>query len=666
MIGYRGWLRVAVGVCLGLTLGRPVLAAADPMAPVVAAASAVDTKARPPRISTADFSVRPLFSRPVLSPDGQHLAGRYMVNGAETLVITGLFEKGSSKVLGLPKKTDLVRYFWAGSKTLIFCIGETIPWYNDDAFATRLMAYDLDTKTMHRLDNHIAGPKGDDVLWVDPEGKTLLMAFQETVYDTPSVWSMDIAKNHSIHVLNSMPDIWDWYADGSGVTRYGFGYTDAHNWQMVYRSNATDRFKVVFKGNDDKEDGNAVDGVLRLTQGSDKGFMLARASENPYWAVYEYDFAKHVRGKLVYAAPGSDVDEATVNDNGQSLVSAQFTDDRTRVHWFDDKLAKVQSDLDAAVGADHQAWVISHSKDYSSLMVSMGSSFDPGAYYLYQQDQGVMHRIATVNEHLSPGNLAHSKYVQYKARDGRPLSGYLTLPPGRAAKGLPLIIHPHGGPFGVRDEGDFDEEVQFFANRGYAVLQPEFRGSGSFGKEFEDSAKGQWGRGMQDDLDDGMDWLAAQGTVDAKRVCVVGSSYGGYAALWAATRNPERYRCAASFAGISDVPKWLKYSGRFEGTRHRENWRAQLQGDKTFDLKTVSPLYAIDRLKVPVLIAHGDADTRVPFKQSKLYADALTAAGKPHEFYAIADEGHGFTKAANEQLWLDKLDAFLAKYNPAE
>jgi dipeptidyl aminopeptidase/acylaminoacyl peptidase len=171
---------------------------------------------------------------------------------------------------------------------------------------------------------------------------------------------------------------------------------------------------------------------------------------------------------------------------------------------------------------------------------------------------------------------------------------------------------------------------------------------------------------MQDDLDDGMDWLTGQGVVDAKRVCVVGSSYGGYAALWAATRNPERYRCAASFAGISDVPKWLKYSGRFDGSKHRENWRARLQGDKTFDLKTVSPLYTIDRLNVPVMIVHGEADTRVPFKQSKQYADALTTAGKVHEFYAIPEEGHGFTTAANEQLWLDKLDAFLAKYNPTE
>jgi dipeptidyl aminopeptidase/acylaminoacyl peptidase len=124
---------------------------------------------------------------------------------------------------------------------------------------------------------------------------------------------------------------------------------------------------------------------------------------------------------------------------------------------------------------------------------------------------------------------------------------------------LPLIIMPHGGPYGVRDDGTYDVEVQFLANRGYVVLQPEYRGSGGYGKAFSDKGEGQWGRAMQDDLDDGMDWLAGQGTIDPRRVCIIGSSYGGYAALWGAVRNPERYRCAASFAGVSDLKRQMKF-----------------------------------------------------------------------------------------------------------
>ena len=664
---------------IGLALSAPAFAADPPASPAVATTPPATTPAattpaatpparreRPPRIPTADFAVRPQLTAPVLSPDGLHLAARFTVKGEERLAVADLTGKVLTQLLSIPKKTDLVRYFWAGNGTLIAVLGSTVPWFADEGYATRLFAFDVATGKSHVLDNRIMGLKGDDVLWSDPEGKTLLMAFQGSVYDFPAVYSMDVATNRAKRVSDDHGDIWDWYADSSGVVRYGFGYTGEHTWQMVYRSGPADKFKVVLKGNDDKDDDSVIDSVVRLSQGSDTGYTLARGADSPFWALYEYDFARHARGKLVYAAPGADVDLATVSDDGQKLISAQFTDDRNRIRWFDEKLATLQADLDKAVGADRQVWIASHSRNYETLVVALGGALDPGAYYLYQQAAGVMKRFSQSNDRLKASELAITNYVHYKARDGQVLAAYLTLPVGRPAKGLPLIIHPHGGPFGIRDEGDFDEEVQFYANRGYAVLQPQFRGSGSFGKAFEDAAKGQWGRAMQDDLDDGMDWLAAQGTIDAKRVCVIGTSYGGYAALWAATRNPERYRCAASFAGISDVPKWLKYSGRFEGTKHRENWRAQMQGDKTFDLKTVSPIYTVDRLKVPVLIAHGDADTRVPFKQSKQYADALTAAGKVHEFYTIADEGHGFTKADNEQLWLDKLDAFLAKYNPAD
>jgi dipeptidyl aminopeptidase/acylaminoacyl peptidase len=300
-------------------------------------------------------------------------------------------------------------------------------------------------------------------------------------------------------------------------------------------------------------------------------------------------------------------------------------------------------------------------------MVHIGASNNPGAYYVFTQADGMLHKLAEVNEALSGKPLAATRYVHYTARDRLDIPAYLTLPLGRAAKGLPLILLPHGGPYDVRDDGTFDQEVQFYANRGYAVLQPEYRGSGGFGKPFYEKGEGQWGRAMQDDLDDGMDWLAKDGIVDPRRVCIIGSSYGGYAALWGAARNPDRYRCAASFAGVSDLPRQLKYQLDFQvSKRYRSDWRKVVQGAPDFDLKGVSPLFTIDKLRVPVLLMHGDQDQRVPFKQSKIYADALKGAGKTYEFYALPGEGHGFSTSANMQQWFDRLDAFLAKYNPAD
>jgi dipeptidyl aminopeptidase/acylaminoacyl peptidase len=460
--------------------------------------------------------------------------------------------------------------------------------------------------------------------------------------------------------------VWDWYADDKGVVRAGFQYGDS-NWKMIYRAKEGDSFRTVVKASNDDDD--AGFDAFRIYQGSDEGYRVMLNEASGRYALFRFNFATRKRGDLVFEAPGVDIDDFDTQLDGSSLYAAWFTDDRPRAHWFDAELGTLQTAIDKAVSnavGDRAATIISYSRDRSRMVVHLGGSNDPGRYYVYDQSDGAMKLFAQTNEQLKPRQLTPTRYTKYKTRDGLEIPAYLTLPAGRPAKNLPLVILPHGGPYDVRDDGTYDVEVQFFANRGYAVLQPQYRGSGGYGKAFYEKGEGQWGRAMQDDLDDGMDWLAKEGTIDPKRVCLVGSSYGGYAALWGAVRNPERYRCAASFAGISDLKRQLKYQIEFKiSKRYRKDWRKTVQGDETFDLTTVSPLFAIDKLKVPLLIVHGDDEQRVPYKQSKLYADALAKAGKPFEFITLKGEGHGFSSDANQQLWLDKLDAFLTKYNPA-
>jgi dipeptidyl aminopeptidase/acylaminoacyl peptidase len=178
---------------------------------------------------------------------------------------------------------------------------------------------------------------------------------------------------------------------------------------------------------------------------------------------------------------------------------------------------------------------------------------------------------------------------------------------------------------------------------------------------------GQWGRAMQDDVDDGVKWLVDSGEVDPKRVCIMGASYGGYAAMWAAARNPDIYRCAISFAGISDVGAMLRYDRRtFSAPRYYHGWRDKVQGDKDFNLDTVSPLKAVERVSIPLLIAHGDKDDNVPLAQSKKFHEALTKANKPHEYVVYPGEGHGLDKPEHAVDFLNRVDAFLLKYNPAD
>ncbi len=644
--------------------------------PVAAPATpAPAAPAVPPRIANTAFAAQALIRDPLLSPDGRSLAIRITKDGRDLVAIYDMTGSTKSTSVALAKGDDLVSFTWAGNGTILISAGMTVPWEDDEAYLTRLVAFDVATGKLHFVGGRTEGLTGDDVLWTDPQGQRILLSYQATIYDYPSVFSVDIATNRSTQVVSPRDNIWHWSADEDGIVRYGYGYTDSHHWQAVYRKTVADSFQVIGKRRDDREEGSDFD-VLRIVQGSDDGFIFDTDEKSGFKAVYKFNFATRKRGDLVFEAPGSDVDTAYTTDDGKALSSAWYTDDKPRVQWWEDGMKSFQASLDKAVNppdatgavtGDHIARVVSQSKDKTVKLVWLGAANDPGSYYLYREATGKMQRIAMLAEMLSPSELAIPRYVHYAARDGLDIHAYLTLPRGRPAHGLPLVILPHGGPFWVRDDGDYDDDVQFLANRGYAVLQPEYRGSGSYGAAFHDKGKGQWGRAMQDDIDDGMDWLVKQGTVDPKRVCIVGISYGVYAALWGATRNPERYRCAANLAGVSDIARQVRYANHFDDNKHsRDDWQQTVQGTKSFDLNTVSPLYTVDRLKVPVLVMHGDKDQRVLPKQSRLYADALNAAGKTYEYDVLPNDGHGYTTSAAALIWYDRLDVFLAKYNPAD
>jgi dipeptidyl aminopeptidase/acylaminoacyl peptidase len=257
--------------------------------------------------------------------------------------------------------------------------------------------------------------------------------------------------------------------------------------------------------------------------------------------------------------------------------------------------------------------------------------------------------------------------MTYKARDGLEIPAYVTLPPGAttAAK-LPLIVLPHGGPT-ARDTYDFDFLVQFLATRGYAVLQPQFRGSWGFGDAFENAGDGEWGGKMQTDLLDGITALAASGEIDASRVCIVGASFGGYSALAGATLYPQAYKCAASIAGISDLGVLLNEKARVYGrdSGAMDELRENLGAQSSAKLEAASPLrHAAAAARTPILLIHGDQDTIVPIEQSELMDEKLKALNIPHEFVVLQAENHYLTKSATRTQTLEALERFLAKNLP--
>ncbi|QAY77170.1 S9 family peptidase [Sphingosinicella sp. BN140058] len=649
----RRWLAAALsGAAMMLTIATGAAFAAPEKA---------GAAGKPVRIPTAELARTPLISAPALSPDGNLLLATL---GTPRESVLGIIEPATGKItpFRLPDGWEIASYRWAGNGTVLISAGKTTPWLDDEAYMTRLLAYDVATAKTRFVGKREQGLEGDDILYVDPDGKWLLLSIQRTVYDWPSVYRVELDGDGFKQVVAPRTGIWEWYADTNGFVRAGTGI-EGDKWVMVYRSPGANRFRYAGKARID--DVKASLGLLRFGLDSDKGYILS-SEKTGRDAVYEFDYANLQTGALVFEAPENDVSDFTLKPDGTGIKAAYYTDVRDRVVWFDPERKEVQDAIDKAVG-EKEAWIVSQSRDGQKMVVLVTGTNDPGTYYIFQNAAGVMQRLAMVNEKVRAYKLAASKPVAYTARDGLKIPAYLTLPNGREPKNLPLIIMPHGGPYGVRDRGDYDPEVQLLANRGYAVLQPNYRGSESYGRTFEDKGAGQWGRAMQDDLDDGMDWLVKQGIADPKRVCIVGSSYGGYAAMWGATRNPERYRCAASFAGVMDVPRQLKYSRDFFiNAKSARKWKDRVRGEQSFNLNDISPIGQVSKLSVPVLVTHGDKDQRVPLKQSALYAKALEKAGKPFEYHVYPGEGHGLTNPDNRKDYFDRLEAFLAKHNPAD
>lgn len=307
----------------------------------------------------------------------------------------------------------------------------------------------------------------------------------------------------------------------------------------------------------------------------------------------------------------------------------------------------------------------SWSRDRRQALVLVDSPTEGPAYAVADLNTGQATWLGAEYSGLKEADIASKSAIRFKARDGLDLTGYLTTPRGREAKGLPLVVIPHGGP-AARDRPGYDWFAQGLASRGYAVLQVNFRGSAGLGDSLLSAGFGQWGRKMQTDLSDGVRELARQGIVDPKRVCVVGGSYGGYAALAGVTLDPGVYRCAASIGGVSDLTRYAT-TQRIRSGRGAERYlRRYLGAEDARDpvLAHLSPAFLADRADAPILLIHGKDDTVVPLEQSQVMADALRKAGKPVELIVQKGEDHWLSRGETRLQTLQAVVAFLEKHNP--
>lgn len=621
----------------------------------------IPVEAPPPLIATKDFAGRSLFWDAKLSPDGSMLSFIRRFEGQTQFLISYVDNKKVVRAFATDPDDQVEWYRWVTDDKLLLSVSTAGRFFGDDVRYSRLVLAQVSDGTLSRLFGRSSVVEGDNVIHVAEDGSHILVSIQATIYDYPSVIRHELQPGGKTKTVQGPRDgVWNWVADDQGVVRMGTGWKN-NRLKIFYRPDAASDLKLIAKLKEDDAADRYWD-ALQIINGSNEGYVLSEG-ENGRVGLRKFNFATRETVETVYEHPEWDIDSVTLREG--KPFAAYYTADRDEVHWFDDANRKQHAVLRKALG-DVETWVVSRAKDGSRMLVWAGSEADPGVLYMYEPAAKRLTEVAQFRPTLDFRLLAQPRPMRYTARDGTVIRGYLTLPRGREARNLPLIIMPHGGPYGVRDKLEYNDEVQLLANRGYAVLQPNFRGSGGYGEAFFELGTGQMGRGMQDDLDDAMDWAVGEGIADPARVCVVGSSYGGYAAIWAVIRNPERYACGASWAGVTDLDRQLLYDRQSFSRGGFKRWRDRVRGEGVADMKAVSPLGQAVELNRPLLLAHGTKDIVVPYSQYTQFEKVAGAAPVRPQTLVIEGEGHSFSRSENEQQWYDALDRFLTKHNPPD
>jgi len=468
-----------------------------------------------------------------------------------------------------------------------------------------------------------------------------------------ALWSIDPATGRGKVVERGDPDTRSWDVDLSGEARVRQDVDElTHRAAIFARPKGKSQWTQVW------------------AEGAGAGSFRFLGYADPDDAIYMEKDGKIVRRKLADGVEES-LGEAGASmrliwdTNRNSVAGIVAGSDKPTAQWLDTDVGAAHGVLTRAFkGSD--VTLTGWSKDRTRFVARVASPSSPGSWYLYDRARKEVSPLGDEYPELKGAALGTTRWITYKARDGLEIPAYVTLPPGATSGAkLPLIVLPHGGP-AARDTFDFDFIVQFLATRGYAVLQPQFRGSAGFGREFREAGKGEWGGKMQTDLLDGIAVLAASGDVDPGRVCIVGSSFGGYAALAGATLNPSAYRCAASIAGISDLGQLITEEARLFGRSVAgfDELREELGVADRGKLAAMSPARHAAAVRGPVLLIHGDQDTVVLPAQSMRMASELKAAGKPYQLLILENENHYLTKSATRTQTLEALEKFLAENLP--
>lgn len=393
--------------------------------------------------------------------------------------------------------------------------------------------------------------------------------------------------------------------------------------------------------------------------------LVAATKQDGLQGIFKYDFAANKPGELLASDKTVDVDGGLVyTPDSRVLLGVRVSSEPPVTVWFDKGMASLQAGIDKAFPG--MVNVIHPSNAQAPMLIYSYSSTQPGRYSLYHPSKKKLQNLFATRPWIDPAKMSVQQAYDYVARDGLPILSYLTLPKGREPKALPMVVLVHGGPW-ARDHWGFDPQVQFLAGMGYAVLQPQFRGSTGFGDGHYKKSFAQWGLSMQDDVTDGLQSLVKQGVVDPKRVCIMGASYGGYATMMGLVKDPDLYRCGVNLFGVTNL--FYISSSDSWGDRAATYHKDKTLGDPSKlrdQFNATSPSKHADRIKAPVFMAYGEKDYRVPLVHGEEMRDGLKKHGKVVEYMELEKEEHGIAKEETRYQVFGAIETFLKKHNPAQ
>jgi dipeptidyl aminopeptidase/acylaminoacyl peptidase len=598
-------------------------------------------------IPMKDFFRNPDIAYFSLSPIGDKISFTKPYKNRMNIFVSALGSMDTTQVTFIEDR-DVEAYFWKTNKRIIYIR------YTDGDENYHLYAVDDDGKNQKDL-TPFEDVNVQVVDELEENENEVLVGMNKRNPELFDVYRLNINTGELKMEAENPGGVTNWITDHDGTIRVAV-QSDGVNTNLLYRDDNKSNFKSVLTT-------SFKESVSPLFFTFDNKFLYAASNlGRDKAAIVKFDIANGKEMEVIYQNDEVDVDGLDYSKKRKVLTAITYTTDKEQVKYLDKEYETMYEKLKDLLGNKYEIIITSQNKNEDKFLVRTISDRSLGASYFYDATKKEISKIADRAPWLNENEMCEMKPIVYKAKDGLMIHGYLTLPSGVEAKNLPVVINPHGGPW-ARDEWGWNAEVQFLANRGYAVLQMNFRGSTGYGRKFWQASFKQWGLSMQQDITDGVEYLVKEGIADPERVAIYGASYGGYATLAGITSTPELYACAVDYVGVSNLFTFMEtippYWKPFLNMMH------EMVGDPKKDstlMHDASPVYFVDKIKCPLFIAQGANDPRVNKAESDQVVEALKKRGVQVEYMVKDDEGHGFGNEENQFDFYGAMEKFLAKH----